>query len=217
MKKKTLLTIDWDYFIDAPQEVRDRIFPRITEGFRDSIPDNSLWNTVKSRTHKFDMDAFERVYRAFRHCGQISNHIPLYASENHCEAYYIAKKMGAERVINVDFHHDKGIASRMSCDSWMRILHEENPDIEYIWCKREDSVTTCFGAEVDCIYIDFDNIIHAIATASFDAVHLCRSDLYSPPVYDAMFGTLLKGIQESLNTHVIHVGNQSIEVRRKFI
>lgn len=218
MKKKTLLTIDWDYFIDASLDVRDNIFPRITEGFRDSIPDNSLWNHVKSKTHKLDMDAFERVYGAFYHCGQIADHpIALYASENHCEAYYIAKRMEVERVINLDFHHDKGIASRMSCDSWMRVLSEENPGIEYVWCRREDSVTTCFGAEVDYVPISFDNLVHFISTASFNAVHFCRSDLYSPPIYDSMFGTMLQGMQESLRTPINCVGRQSLDVRRKFI
>ena len=207
---KTLLTIDWDYFIDASLEVRDNIFPRVTEGFKDSVPDNSLWNEVPHPTYGFDLLSFERLHKAFYNGAKnTDSSIPVYYSENHCEAYYAFIQSGADynKLINVDFHHDMGIEPQLSCDDWARRLTNDYP-VDYYWVNRVDSVTTCFGVEVPAKILSFDDLLTTISEGKIDAIHICRSDLYSPPPYDAWFNSLLSELSEIYWTKPVLLGTE---------
>lgn len=195
-----LLTIDWDYFIDVSLKDRTDTFPPVTNGELSYCPDNSLWDNVSCKMKLFRRD-FERLLSSIYLCGTFNR---AFVSENHGEVYNVFKECGGfSEIVNIDFHHDLYIgSSRLCCDNWCTLLKKDY-DFNYYWVKRPDSVTTTFGEEVDALYISFNSVLRLIETGYFDTIHLCRSDLYSPPAFDKEFEklkNLIKSKTMSFNT-----------------
>lgn len=199
-----ILTIDWDYFFNVDLNTRDFDFPQILDGRVKSIPDNSVW--LSDETYKapqsFDNRSFLRLIQAL---GKVSFH-RAFVSENHGEMYnvvteYVRKKDKNNdpiEIVNVDYHHDYSFnnGDKLCCDNWARLLAEKYPDTTIKWCKREDSVTTSFGCPVPVEDRTFDEVIKSLGVNHFDYVHLCRSDLYSPPLSDGKFNLLMTMIAD---------------------
>lgn len=191
-----ILTIDWDYFFKASRKIRDS-FPKISDGALYSVPDNKLWLECPMKQVDVDKDSISLLEKA------LSNPNPIFSfsffSENHGEVLnavgFIRKHIGDSSpltITNVDFHHDYSYngGSTPRCDNWARILKEKEPDTEFKWCRREDSVVTSFGEKVPIKRCYFINVLRNIQSGVYDYVHLCRSDLYSPPKGDFLFDSL---------------------------
>lgn len=185
--KVKVLTIDWDYLFKASREVRDNNFPEIEDGELNYLPDNSLWisSCAWNSDHSFDIEAYKQLFCAM--C--ISNYNGFAVSENHGEVanfidYIKSLSSSIElEVTNIDYHHDYSYSgSHPRCDNWARIVSEKYPDTKLLWCKREDSVTTSFGVEVPVEDVSFETILENLKSGYYQYVHICRSDLYSPPL-----------------------------------
>lgn len=190
---KNLLTIDWDFFIDASLEERTYTFPRIVDGEWCCIPDNTVWDTLKIKSKLFKQD-LSNIISAIFSMNSIFN--TFYVSENHGEAYNVFKKCGGfKSVTNIDFHHDMYLGtSHLCCDNWCTILKSKY-NFDYYWVKRPDSITTTFGEEVNARVLCFDRVINNLKSGYYDVIHLCRSDLYSPPKFDQYFDYLMSTIK----------------------
>lgn len=190
---KHLLTIDWDYFINVSFKDRTDVFPNNTNGELSCIPDNTLWDNVSCKMKLFKKD-FEKLCRSI-FVGE--NFKCAFISENHGEVYNVFKERGGfNSIINMDFHHDLYVgSSHLSCDNWCTLLKNEF-EFEYYWVKRPDSVTTTFGEEVEAVFTDFNVVLKLIEVGYFDTVHLCRSDLYTPPTFDKQFKELTNLIEK---------------------
>lgn len=203
-----ILTIDWDYFFHASLEVRDKYFPDITDGSLKSKPDNSKWLDIECPKFSVDWDNVQLLISV------LSNVIPKvdisFISENHGEMYnvvkYIKEKVGDKDplcITNIDFHHDYYYTNGNipCCDNWLRLVKEQYPDTICKWCKRPDSVLSSFGdnvCETVPIYEDFlDCIMHNIESGVYKYIHLCRSDLYSPPLIDMSFEKVKEMLSKS--------------------
>lgn len=211
-----ILTIDWDYFFHASLEVRDTCFPDITDGSLNAYPDNSKWLNVDYLSKCcVDRDSVN-VLEALR--GVTPKAKILFISENHGEMYnvvkYIKEKVKDTEplcITNIDFHHDYYYTngSIPCCDNWLRLVKEEYPDTVCKWCKRSDSVVSSFGENV-CesvpIYEEFfGKIIRNIDAGVYNYIHICRSDLYSPPIADASFDEVVKSLS-AISKSVKYVG-----------
>lgn len=195
------VTIDFDYFNDWKREVRDT-FPPISDGSLGAAPDNKLWINfpgnrrfiAKSGDH-FSGDKFDAILSAFRMRFERGLDIrEAFTSENHGYAAIAVDKVTERHpdsklfVYNIDYHHDFSYCgSEIRCDNWLRLVQEKYPESDCSWCGRKDSLTTSFGEEVPVKRVNLDYLCSVIMTEPNLYVHLCRSDLYSPPAYDWAF------------------------------
>ena len=198
------LTIDFDFFNDYPLEIRDN-FPPVSEGHVGSVPDNSLWkhcndgDFIHKTDEKFSVDMYDQLIEAIQRrydAGLNFDHVFL--SENHGYAFRALETCLLGRpnpypfsVYNVDFHHDYSFCGNdLRCDNWARLMNDKYPETPIYWCKRDDSVTTSFGEKVPVKVVGFQRILKLIRMSRNLYIHICRSDLYSPPAFDWAFEEL---------------------------
>lgn len=208
MKPITFVTIDWDFFNDYPRSARDD-FPPITDGNVGSVPDNTLWHNcdclfnyrlIPRSKERFSADKFDILMRALRSRLDAGLSIDrVFISENHGYAFRAVETclLGHPdttpiSVYNIDYHHDYSYCgTTLRCDNWMRLVQEKYPHAKLFWCGRRDSDETSFGERVPVEQIDiFKALYEVVKTSPNLVIHVCRSDLYSPPAFDWAFNEL---------------------------
>ena len=207
---KRVLSIDWDYFINATAHQRDMLFP---DGGNENISyeiQDFIWNShysnptnkeelMKLGVLKEEYSILHRILRKFTEKYAYSTVANLYrevlVTVSHRWIYdFIMQRTtkGEEfEVYNVDFHHDmyslKTRDQEVNCGNWVNCLLEKRPKMNYHWVKREDSDDEVLGgAKVDCA----DCKLEDLKDLDFDYVFICRSDCWSPPHLDNYFETL---------------------------
>ena len=210
-----ILTIDWDYFFKASRKIRDS-FPPIPDGTVGAIPDNSLWlKHYKDEYEEVSIDSTsltELIEVFYAGIPQIKF---SFFSENHGEMLnvvrFICDNLGDNtpvNITNVDYHHDfsfSGFTPR--CDNWGRLIQSDS----FEWCSRPDSDRQSFGFPITdyfpVIEVSFGEVIKRLYSGYYQYVHLCRSDLYSPPKEDFLFDnlrvTLVKNSADVLNMEIL--------------
>lgn len=205
-----ILTIDWDYFFKASRKIRDS-FPPIPDGTVGAIPDNSLWLKHYKSEYKeigFDTTSFEQLIKVI--CSSETKLRLSFSSENHGEMINVIKyicenlkdKATTINITNVDYHHDFCFTGNTSrCDNWARLIQFDSFD----WCCRPDSNKQSFGLNITDYFnvkeVAFSKVLTRLHLGYYQYVHLCRSDLYSPPKWDFLFDKLWITLKEnSLDT-----------------
>jgi len=187
----TVLTIDFDFFVQAPF---------MDLGFREApFFINDMWeirkvgspdieNAIKISEHDPRPDAFAR--RIVENC-DIGT---VYICESHFNAYNEFRKIKDLHVINVDAHHDVGYSGGrtvdyIDCSNWAHALSPKKYTLIYPKWRRElDEIEWR-----DDIEVDFDMDIHYglefidDELTSFPHLLLCRSGAWSPPWLDDEF------------------------------
>lgn len=184
-----VLSIDWDYFINATNTDRYSLFP---DGGNENIPEyirNILWVShydgelekigIKEKDLEIVKDLiahkFDSIMIADSH-----KHIYEFIEDNF--------DGGTIDVFNIDFHHDlygMNDISRQNvdCGNWMVRLFDEY-DCSYTWVnqhdsdKRLDSDDFCEVKEAS---------IEELQKEKFDLLYICRSSIWSPPHLDKFF------------------------------
>lgn len=196
--EKTLLSIDWDYFIQAPKEY----WLSYQENKKNLL---SLWYKryiqLKSRgisIYKLfrlssEVGVFwERIKKHFR----FAKGLWAYVSDSHALSYDLAKEHDCKVVYLFDAHADLGyggLASldfEVNCANWLgKLLKEQQVQEAHIvyspatWEKPEDF------AELNRLY----SIHYPSSLAELDkeipvsVVHICRSGAWTPPWLDQKF------------------------------
>lgn len=181
-----ILSIDFDYFIDASSQERDLYFPAGSDEIAGDML-SYIWN------EKY------RKYPELKKLGVIKEYYFLknyLASLNMPRDHFIRadshkyiiklieqipEKAGLT-IVNIDFHHDyyhyyKG-KEKLNCGNWLRRLIEERPDTKVKWIRRKDSQIYSLEGEFPFKHNDD---IKSISNENYDYVFLCRSPEWSPP------------------------------------
>lgn len=181
-----ILSIDFDYFIDASSEERDMLFPQGA----DEIPPEQL------------MSSWNEMYIKYPEMKKLGVIRDFYIMKDFLSSLHISKKNFVKadshkyikrmiytipvslqlRIVNIDFHHDyyhyyTGNDS-CNCGNWLRKLVEERPNTMVKWIRRTDSQTVCLDGEIPFEHTDD---IKSIFKEKFDYVFMCRSPEWSPP------------------------------------
>ncbi|NLC19172.1 MAG: hypothetical protein GX757_08110 [Clostridiales bacterium] len=183
---KSILSIDFDYFIDASSKERDIYFPQGA----DEIPQDKLMSFWDEKYKKYPELKKLGVIREFYILKDFLTTLNI-SKKNFVKAdnhKYIKRLIDTIpmslqlRIINIDFHHDyyhyyKG-EDNCNCGNWLRRLMEERPDTKVKWIRRRNSQTVCLDGEFPFEHTDD---IKSIYNESFDYVFVCRSPEWSPP------------------------------------
>lgn len=184
-----VLSIDWDYFIDATAVQRFSMFP---DGGNENVPyylRNIIWAShyngelekigIKEKDLEIAKDLiahnFDSIMIADSH-----KHIYEFIEEN-----YLGDCID---VTNIDFHHDlygmNNIGRQeVDCGNWMVKLFDEY-DCTYAWINQSDSDKSVDNDEF-CKINEIN--IEKIKNEKFDLLYICKSSIWSPPHLDKYF------------------------------
>ena len=205
-----ILSIDWDYFINATMSERCSLFP---DGGNENIPSviqNTVWSgyyrTDSLKNIETDTQAIQKIKRCLRK----SWDSVFMIADSHRHAYDFIKSimvhMNREsvNVVNVDYHHDiYNNGEEVDCGNWLRKIMNDYSDTDssFTWIAREDSDESgfCFDESVS----DGDGLIKGldidyIFEYDWDAVFICKSGMWSPPHLDKKFKDAFKWILDDM-------------------
>lgn len=224
---KRILSLDWDYFIEATAEQRITMFP---DGGNEDLfrpLQHLIWShryedfpAIYDIGVSKDFDLLTSILHRFIDRKLFSTGIndrAVSVAVSHRWIYDLIKEVTEEdeefEVYNVDFHHDmycyKTEGQEVNCGNWVNCSSDIRPNMKYMWVKREDSEDTVIGGvPVSCPIKTLDEIKYL----DFDYVYLCRSDCWSPPHLDSCFDYLVKLLGQYLPVSMIE--DVGIRIRR---
>ena len=213
---KNILTIDWDYFFNADFDTRDKIFLQGEDYAQSEVdPEYQLQSwakmylshpelgevTVKSDEYNTMVDFLTK------YTGDYS------ISEGHekviDEILRITSPDEEICVYNIDFHHDlyayETGSQKYDCSNWVLALKELRPNLKYIWVYDETSQFSALYSENAIHDNEFSEAMlfnslckrFNIIYTPIDLVHLCKSELWSPPHLDHYFISLVECLTKS--------------------
>jgi hypothetical protein len=182
MTMKTLLTIDFDFFV--PER------PEWDFGHREALIFlNMLWSTRFGYVDKMKTDGNEVGF--WDTIDQKNIKKPVWVSDSHAYAYSLL--YGVSRVVLFDAHHDcwKGDGREgVACDNWLRVWLKGSKKRQAVWVQPEwledglYSVPDDLKGRLEVVRWKkgMDLGLEGAVTA-----HVCRSGCWVPPWLDKAF------------------------------
>ena len=207
---KRILSIDWDYFINATHQQRYMLFP---DGGNENLNkelQNFVWG-IRYQDSK-ELESIGILKNEYNDIHNILNRFsepPHYTTDKHKKEMLVTvshkwafnfikertKRHEEFEVYNIDFHHDMySVGGEVDCGNWVNHLLKQRPRMKYFWIKREDSDDT------DRRYNSCS--FESLKELDFDYVFLCRSDCWSPPHLDMYFETLYAFVMRNMSVMV---------------
>lgn len=187
-----ILSLDFDYFVQATEEVRDSKFPSVDSEMTVGgiISHLNYWNdyyTKYPEITKITLDK-EKISKALINIKKSKpSATNIFVARSHKSIMeYVIKDLvtyGKINIVNVDHHHDMHYTGgdKLNCSNWLRLTKElfSQDDIHVTWIKNEDSVEidiTGDKVDIPCITT---NINH-IAKYDYDYIFICLSPEWTP-------------------------------------
>lgn len=216
-RKMNVLSIDWDYLVDATMKQRNNMFP---DGGNEKISrelGNIIWTNYyldsKLKEMTFDKEAYGLIKKVInKKCKQAM----ICNSHQHIYNFILKHKpfYNGINIVNIDFHHDcyKNGYPKIDCGNWMFGIMDLFKDKGiYTWISRIDSDMNNCPSEL-VITQDLD----IITSYEWDYIYMCRSDMWSPPHLDSRFNKLYQDLIRNVET-IIEKGIEESRYNNKFI
>ncbi|ABY92886.1 arginase [Thermoanaerobacter brockii subsp. lactiethylicus] len=195
---RSLLTVDWDYFIPSKKEwffsyiendknLTQLWYKRYIKG---KLEGEDLEKTIK--VGKVIKGFWDKIKTQFK----FDKNIKIFVSESHKVAYYLAKNFECSEVVSFDAHSDLGYGGlpsldfELNCANWLGKLLKENI------VKRAKIVYSPYTFEKPLDFEDFNNLYNIQYYKSVEelpkenligVIHICRSGTWTPPWLDERF------------------------------
>lgn len=182
-----VLSIDWDYFINAEMDTRVDLFPDTPNEDFSLCVQNSIW---QSRYVSGELNKIGVIGEIPELMNCLRKHLPkceVMITRSHKYAYDFLKDVSEPvNLVNVDFHHDlyTDYLDELNCGNWLCKVIDEHQG-KYTWVARKTSDMDIDERYADKISLttDFNNI----KRKKWDMIFICRSDMWSPPHLDDEF------------------------------
>lgn len=197
-----ILSIDFDYFIDASNLEREIYFPR----GGDEIPSEQLktiWQMKHAQYSQLPkIGVIEQFYT-------MKNYLMLleikkdnfYNSDSHKNIKKLIDtipKSSQLSIVNVDFHHDYyhyySGGQYLNCGNWLRRVVEERPNTLVKWIRREDSQIYSLEGEFP---FQHTTDLTSVLSEGYDYIFICRSPEWSPPHLGKRYDELVRAALDS--------------------
>ena len=185
-----ILSIDFDYFIDADITTRSEIFPYGEDADAETV--RGLWQEVYAAHPEIReigvISGYHLLCRKLpvlagnaKACASADSHRDIYDFIcSHCKAGPQVKS--EMRIVNIDFHHDNYCmyGGRVTCANWLRKIIEayDVPAGNICWVRREDSEISSLEGEFPYA---MTTDLPAVLSGEYDLVFLCLSPEWTPP------------------------------------
>lgn len=202
--KLNVLSIDWDYFIDATETERLILFPdggneRLGADLRSYVWTMRYSDSRIQKERKIidrcieDIGVREDALKFVKCClYNITDDTQMGFADSHSSIYALLKENEPIsnrqfNIYNIDHHSDcYNIGNDLNCGNWVNKLDAENYISKYIWIKNEDSGDENIKDVLNCkSRITTD--LSIIKDIQWDYVFICRSGVWSPPHLDIKF------------------------------
>jgi hypothetical protein len=193
-----ILSIDWDFFLNCPIELRMK--------FEQETEDNEHWGKIykKFRCLKHSTNINELNYNFIIKVINKQNCPDVYISNDHGTLYnLIDQKFNNERnmqlnIINIDFHHDCYVSilgdTPLNCASWLSCLYSNNDfDVHSLWIGHNNSYDFWSAPYID----EYSDNIENIKDSDYDMIFICKSKEYMPPHLDVNFIEMINRIYKN--------------------
>ena len=187
---KTLLSIDWDYFVPEHHELD-------MSHCESQFFINVMWMMRPEALKAMTLDVRKGFWDTIREkLRVVSNEIRV--SESHMMAYWMVQDVDA--VIMFDTHHDMWpISNGVHCADWLKLAKIQNPDLEIHWVKPTHTLHSLTDMELNK---KTKHKVFEITTEDFKetcwgdyeitTVHACRSGAWTPPWFDKKFQSFIR-------------------------
>ena len=215
---KRILSIDWDYFINATAEQRLLLFP---DGGNENISydlQDFIWSSrytdpklnkigILKNDYKEVNKVLDKFIRRYLYSKAANPHREVLVTVSHKWIYdFIVQRTNEDEkfeVYNLDFHHDmydlRTSEEEVNCGNWVNCLQKVRPNMKYHWIPREDSEIHILGGDtVPCEM----RTLKDIEDLRFDYVFICRSDCWSPPHLDTFFEVMWQFIRQYMPVEI---------------
>lgn len=194
-----VLSIDWDYFVNADDSFRIMNFPDGNNRLSAELQ-NMIWSTKYAGNAEL-----EKIGILEEHLSDVVGHIakacfkkksPLRsANTEHCGILRTIAETttGKIEVYNVDFHSDAYKLRKEEephCGNWLTYLHRRKKIKRAVWIRNENHYTIPkeeYGEQHETpAWLEISDI-SIIRNMNFDVVFICHSPAWSPPHLDQIF------------------------------
>lgn len=214
MNKNIILSIDWDFFIDATEKERIRLFP-CNDMYYDPEDIFDEWEEMyeENEDELYDIDIKRKEYNYFFYKLRdllIDNpDTKVVIADSHKHIYKYVKNMKKESVnnlslINIDFHHDCYSSNEVGCESWIYHLIQKQIISNLVWICDKTS-----GIDAEIIDEDFEWESSEEMESYLDKIEkcplifICRSSIYSPPHLNGCFDKIVNMIRKYCNNLIV--------------
>ena len=200
-----VLSVDWDYFINASAQERAEHFPDVPdEGYSKSLQD-VIWTSRYSEDNyllSIGVDPLvERLAADIKY-------IPyVVIADSHRWMYQFTVRMLQEKkeeelhIFNIDFHSDcRDDLDKLDCGNWYSHLMSKYHGF-FFWLGRKDSYIVKKPRKLR-FQTDYNQA--GIASVQWDMLFVCRSDMWSPPHLDNEFIRIFKPLIKGKDGSVQH-------------
>ena len=202
MKKKKILSIDFDYFQKLCTETL-HIYP---DGI--DLP-TEVSNVVWATKYMYEKDKLNKVTinkkelsLLYGILGSQNKNIPVLISNTHKDIYgfihSLAKTDEELLISHIDMHHDFYNGNdKVDCGNWLGFIKKEYYKCYIQWITNELSLDVYGFTEKEKEKIPIT--IEKLSIKDYDAVFLCRSDNWFPPHLDSEFIKLSKYLRNNFD------------------
>lgn len=193
-KRINVLSIDWDYFIDASLPVRHALFP---DGGNEDLAEqirSVIWLGLYAS--KPQLESIGILKTPLQELIEVitensSPQVKVMMADSHKHIYNFIQenkqKMDAVNLVNIDFHHD-AFKPRIdvNCGNWLtHALSDFPPESQFTWIARQDSPLEDIhdSQRIQIVREDFSLLFET----EWDLIYICRSGMWSPPHLDETF------------------------------
>lgn len=215
MSTLRVLSIDMDFFQDADVDTlvncypdgRDLLSPSLAAmiwSFRYSTPDPNQ----SLRSVKCPEDKLEELTQILLNQDK---EIPVLVAQSHLRIYNFIRHLAIENdctdidIVNIDMHHDMFTDAKgaVDCGNWVNAIRDEFcTSVKWISHPASSELFDDKSTEpnLEIVVNDFSSI----QDNQFDAIFLCRSDMWFAPHLDSKFNELARVLVDNFNN--IHIG-----------
>lgn len=211
-----MLSIDWDFFVPEKLEwdfghIENNFFLEIVWLYRvkqfEAMGLNYLEEIKTTGEENVFWDKIRRVIN-------FKSGLQTFITESHTIAYYFAKELGVNKVINIDAHSDLGYhhCDNIECDNWLLYLYKNGVIDDFLVVYPEHSIEYKDGASAWVEYrkkiTSYKNFTQRKNKIDVDTLFICRSGCWTPPWLDDDFYDFV--IRSGL------VNKYSVDVKKRF-
>lgn len=201
--KMNVLSIDWDYFINAKKGERALLFPDggnegLSEYLRHYVWTMRYADTAVQKERNMiersieDIGVREEALSLVKYCMyNISDGTQIGFADSHAQIYSLLANntipIKQYNIYNIDHHSDcYNIGDELNCGNWVNKLDSENYINNYIWIGNEDSDNEDIKSALNC-KCKRTTDLGVIKNITWDYIFICRSGVWSPPHLDVRF------------------------------
>lgn len=204
MKPLKILSIDWDYFINATEIQRLMLFPDAHEDLGIKL-NTCIWTTHYTPGNKLLDISVSKEYdlmKTYLETAFLSTQPRVTITDSHRILYDLFQAYSAQssiELIHIDHHSDLyNIGEGVNCGNWLNHLLGEFKNLKVTWVHNADSeINSSTMSKYKQVTETSKSLSQVLSQYVPDVLFLCKSSCWSPPHLDSYFDAIVDILKSS--------------------